>query len=129
MEKNLIKRLMDRDDPLSIKRFIVLLVSANFIFASFLILFICFYVIFYTTRGKVDKDLLSALKDILYYDVLIITGGLGLVGVENLGQAMVERAKAFAFDSSSTIRANSIENVNVDPTPVTDEPSIKDEPK
>lgn len=126
MEKSLLKRLMDSKDPLSIKRFIVLIVSANFIFASFLILFICFYVIFYTTRGKVDKDLLSALKDILYYDVLIITGGLGLVGIENLGQALVERAKAFA-NGLPTVQADNVENVNVDSQ--TNEPSIKDEPK
>lgn len=119
---------MDSKDPLSVKRFIVLVVAANFILASFLLLFICFYVIFYTTKGKVDKDLLAALKDILYYDVIIITGGLGLVGIEGLGQALVERAKAFSL--SSVLRADNIEHMDVDPTPKTDdEPSIKDEPK
>jgi hypothetical protein len=109
------KRLLDSDDPLSIKRFVVLVVSAHFIIASFAVLFIAFYLVFYVPKGKVDINLLQLLKDVLYYDIMIIGGGLGLIGVENFGQAMVEKARAIGSKLiSPTVKVDNVENINVD---------------
>ncbi len=115
MEKNFIKRLLDSDDPLSVKRFVLLIVSAHFIIASFTALFMAFYLIFYVPRGKVDITLLELLKDIIYYDVLIMSGALGLIGLENFGQALIEKAKAIGSKlTSPTVKVDNAENVNVD---------------
>lgn len=77
--------------------------------------------VFYVPKGKIDINLLNLLKDILYDDFMIIAGALGLIGVENFGQAMIERAKALG---KSIVKADNVENVNIEK-----EPSIKDEPK
>jgi len=76
---------------------VTLIISLHFILASFSILFIAFYVIFYTTKGKVDKDLLEMLKDVLEYDFYIILSGLGFVTVDNIGQIIIERIKINAL--------------------------------
>ena len=67
---------MSPSSHLSSKRLVTLIISLHFILASFSILFIAFYVIFYTTKGKVDKDLLEMLKDVLEYDFYIILSGI-----------------------------------------------------
>lgn len=123
------KRLMDGKDPLSIKRFIILIISAHFIIASFVTLFIAFYLVFYVPKGKVDLSLLTLLEHILYDDFMIIAGGLGLIGVENFGQAMIEKAKATASAvfSAPTVKADNVENVTI--APGEQLKSIKDEPK
>lgn len=109
------KRLLDAKDPLSIKRFATLISLAFFIVASFTSLYVVCYAIFYTIKGKVDADLLKFMEHILYYDFMIIAGGLGLIGVENFGQAMIERSKAIASSiKGPTVKTDNIENVNVD---------------
>lgn len=88
---------MSPSSHLSSKRLVTLIISLHFILASFSILFIAFYVIFYTTKGKVDKDLLEMLKDVLEYDFYIILSGLGFVTVDNIGQIIIERIKINAL--------------------------------
>jgi hypothetical protein len=88
------KSIMSSKDPTSSKRLVTLIMALHLILASFMILFIAFYVIFYTTKGRVDKDLLDMLKDVLEYDFWIVTSGLGFITADNLGQVMLERTKA-----------------------------------
>lgn len=90
------KSVISSKDTASSKRLVTLIISLHFIVASFVILFIAFYVIFYTTKGKVDNDLLGMLRDVLEYDFYIILSGLGFITADNMGQMMLERAKAKA---------------------------------
>lgn len=91
------RSILSPSSHLSSKRLVTLIISLHFILASFSILFIAFYVIFYTTKGKVDKDLLEMLKDVLEYDFYIILSGLGFVTVDNIGQIIIERIKINAL--------------------------------
>lgn len=90
------KKVVSSKDPSSTKRLITLIVSGHFVLAAFTILFICGYLVFYLPKGKIDKDILDLLKQILYYDVTIILAGTGAIAIENLGQAWIERAKVAA---------------------------------
>lgn len=94
MESNFWNRILSSSDTTSSKRLVTLIISLHFIIASFVILFIAFYVIFYTTKGKVDQALLDMLKDVLEYDFYIILSGLGFITADNFGQMMLDRAKA-----------------------------------
>lgn len=92
--KTFFKSLISSKDTTSSKRVITLIVAIHFMIASFVLLFICAYVIFYTTKGKVDKDLLLALENILEKDFYIILSGLGFITGENLGNIFLEKEKA-----------------------------------
>lgn len=94
MMKKFWTKILSSTDSTSSKRLVTLIISLHFIVASFVILFIAFYVIFYTTKGKVDAALLGMLKDVLEYDFYIILSGLGFITAESLGKTLVERAKA-----------------------------------
>lgn len=85
--------MLNAKDPMSAKRLVTLIVSAHFILASFIILFIANYVIFYVPKGKVDLDLLDLLKEILKYDFYIIVSGLAFITVDGATSAFVEWAK------------------------------------
>lgn len=87
------KQVLSSNEPTSSKRLITLIISAHFIIASFVILFIAFYVIFYLPRGRVEISLLEMLKQVLEYDFYIILSGLGFITADNLGQMMIEKAK------------------------------------
>lgn len=90
---NFWNNILSSKDTASSKRLVTLIISLHFIIASFTILFIAFYVIFYTTKGKVDEALLNMLKDVLEYDFYIIVSGLGFITADNFTQVMIERAK------------------------------------
>lgn len=92
--KTFLKHLISSNDTTSSKRVVTLIVAIHFMIASFVLLFICAYVIFYTTKGKVDKDLLLALENILEKDFYIILSGLGFITGENLGNIFLEKEKA-----------------------------------
>ena len=94
MKSNFWNRVISSEDPTSSKRLITLIISLHFIIASFMILFIAFYVIFYTTKGKVDKDLLDMLKDVLEYDFYIILSGLGFITADGAVQMMTEKYRS-----------------------------------
>jgi hypothetical protein len=87
------KSILSSKDPTSSKRLVTLVMALHLILASFSILFIAFYVIFYSTKGKVDKDLLGMLKDVLEYDFYIVLAGLGFTSADNIGQMLIEKAK------------------------------------
>lgn len=93
-QKSFIARLLDARDPTSSKRLVTLLISAHFILASFLILFIGLYVIFYLPKGRVEPELLALLKEVLAYDFYIILSGLGFVTAEGIVSIIVEHIKA-----------------------------------
>lgn len=88
------KSVLSSKDATSSKRLVTLIISLHFIIASFAILFIAFYVIFYLPKGKVETELLSLLKEVLEYDFYIILSGLGFITADNMGQLMLEKAKA-----------------------------------
>ena len=77
-------RILDGNDTFSSKRLITLVVAAHFILSSFVILFFATYVILYLPKGKVELELLNALKQVLEYDFYIILSGLGFVTSEGL---------------------------------------------
>lgn len=87
------KRILSSKDPTSSKRLITIILSGVFIVAQVAIIFIAFYVIFYTTKGKVDKDLLQMLSTVLEYDFYIILSGLSFVTADNIAQVVLEKAK------------------------------------
>ena len=84
-------RILDGNDALSSKRLITLIVAAHFILSSFVILFFATYVILYLPKGKVDPELLKALKEVLEYDFYIILSGLGFVTSEGIVQLIVSK--------------------------------------
>lgn len=94
MKSNFWKQIISSKDTASSKRLITLIISLHFIVASFAILFIAFYVIFYLPKGKVETELLGLLKEVLEYDFYIILSGLGFITVDSMGSMMLERAKA-----------------------------------
>lgn len=87
------RSIISSKDAASSKRLVTLIISLHFIIASFAILFIAFYVIFYLPKGKVDTNLLALLKEVLEYDFYIILSGLGFITADNLGQIMLEKVK------------------------------------
>lgn len=91
--KAFFKKLLSSKDAASSKRFVTLIISGHFIVASFVILFISIYVIFFTAKGKIEPELLAMLKQVLEYDFYIILSGLGFVTADSFGQMMIERAK------------------------------------
>lgn len=105
-----LKSILSSESPNSSKRFVTLITSACFFLAQFLIIFIAFYVIFYTTKGKVDKDLLEMLKEVLSYDFYIILSGLGFITAENFGEIMREKAKAKIDSFSNVTQTDTIVN-------------------
>lgn len=92
--KNFWMSIISSKETNSSKRLITLIIAFHFIIASFVILFFAFYLMIYTPKGVVNIDLLNLLKTVLEYDFYIILSGLGFITGENLGQMLVERAKA-----------------------------------
>ena len=82
-----LERLVDSDDPASVKRFILLATFGHYIIASFALLVLTSYAMFNTIKGSVDLNLLNALTAIVHQDeeiILIMTGVIGsteLVGM------------------------------------------------
>jgi hypothetical protein len=83
--------ILNANDTNSSKRLITLIISLHFILASFVILFLVCYVIMYLPKGKVEKDLLVALGNVLEYDFYIILSGLGFVTSEGLVKMIVSK--------------------------------------
>jgi hypothetical protein len=104
-------KILSSKDPTSSKRLVTLIISAHFIIASFTILFIANYVIFYVPKGQIDKELLSLLKEVLEYDFYIILSGLGFITADGLVTVMGEKAKAQA-QALSGFYQNAIEPLN-----------------
>jgi hypothetical protein len=90
--------ILSTDGEISSKRLITLVVSAHFILSAFIILGLIAGMVFYMPKGTVDQGLIGLFKDILYYDNTIILGGLGVIGLDNLGKAWVEHSKKGSRD-------------------------------
>lgn len=106
------KSVIAADGTASSKRLVTLIISLHFIMASFAILFIAFYVIFYLPKGKVEPQLLTLLKEVLEYDFYIILSGLGFITTENMGQIMLEKMKA-KVAGNVAVGSPSAESINV----------------
>jgi len=109
---NFWKNILSSRSGLSSRRLITLIISLHFILASFSILFIAFYVIFYLPKGRVEPELLSLLKQVLEYDFYIIISGLGFISADGVTTVLIERAKARA-----TEKINNTEPPYVEPEP------------
>lgn len=93
MASNFWKQVLNSKDTTSSKRLVTLIISLHFIIASFSVLFIAFYVIFYLPKGRVEPELLSMLKQVLEYDFYVILSGLGFITADNMAQIMLEKSK------------------------------------
>lgn len=78
-------------DTSSLRKFVTLLITGIFLTAQVLIVFFCFYLILYTTKGQVDKDLLKILEVVLQYDFYILLSGLGFITSSDLVRVIVSR--------------------------------------
>lgn len=92
--KKFFLEVLDGNNSTSAKRLVTLIMTLHFIIASFAILFVVIYLIFYLPKGRVDKDLLDVLKDILAHDMYVILAGFGFIGAENFGKMLIEREAA-----------------------------------
>jgi hypothetical protein len=93
---------MDADSAISSKRFITLIISGIFIISCLTTLLLVVFVIFYTTKGRVDKDLIGLLTQVLQYEFYIILGGLGFITGDNLASILLEKAKVSAAANIAT---------------------------
>lgn len=107
------KNVVNSKDPTSAKRLVTLGASAHFFLTSLLISFFTFYLVIFTPKGSVNKDLLVLLSDVLENDIIIITGGLAMIGAENLGQMMLDKAKSKAA-ANIKVGAPTADTINVD---------------
>lgn len=114
--KEFLNKVLSSEDPTSSKRLVTLIMALHLIIASFVILFIAFYVIFYTTKGKVDIDLLNMLKDVLEYDFYIVLSGLGFITADNTAKLMLERAKVTAGIPEKVVKIEE-QNPTIEPNP------------
>jgi hypothetical protein len=89
--KEYFKDLLSNSDTSSSRKFVTLIISFHFILASFVILFFAFYVVIWMPKGKVDIELLSALKQVLQYDFYIILSGLGFITSSDLVRVIISR--------------------------------------
>lgn len=111
--KDFWKSVLSSDDHRSSKRLVTLIMAAHFIVTSFLVSFFVFYLIIYTPKGSVNKDLVSLLEKILEGDFYVILAGLGFITAENLGTIMLERTKSRTA-ANIEVGAPSAETINVD---------------
>ena len=89
--KEYLKDVISPSDTSSARKFITLIISIHFIFASFVILFFAFYVILWSPKGKTDVDLLNTLKIVLQYDFYIILSGLGFITSSDLVRVIISK--------------------------------------
>lgn len=131
--RNFWSSVLSSDDPTSSKRLITLILSGIFILAQLAILFIAFYVVFYTIKGKVDIDLLHMLDKVLEYDFYIILSGLGFITADNMSQMLLERAKAKVAGNIAVGAPNAdtinVQNMQVDQQIKTQQPVEQDPEK
>lgn len=125
-----LKELLSSESPASSKRFVTLMMAFHLALTSIAATFFCFYLILFTPRGTVNLDLLKFLGDIVYYDVMIVLGGLGFVTAEGVITMFIERMKikaaANVATGTPTTETINVDTVNVDQStteakPVTDE--------
>lgn len=112
--KEYLGRVISSKDESSAKRLVTLLMAGHFIVTSFLVSFFVFYLIIYTPRGSVNKDLLGLLDKVLEQDFWVITAGLGFITAENFGNIMLERVKAKAQAITDVAKEATASNVKVD---------------
>jgi hypothetical protein len=97
---DLSKALISNDDKeANIKHFIIFMTAIHYFLASFMILF-------GIVRSTVDKDMM---KQILDNDFYIILVGVGVLTLENIGQALSSRANVLSslFSTKKTEIDNS----------------------
>lgn len=111
--KDFWKAILSSDDNRSSKRLVTLIMAAHFIVTSFLVSFFVFYLIIYTPKGSVNKDLVSLLEKILESDFYVILAGLGFITAENLGTIVLEKAKSKAA-ANVEVGAPTADTINVD---------------
>lgn len=119
-----LKSILSSESTQSAKRLVTLLITAHFLIAAFVILFLVCYMVVVIPKGTVNKDLIDLLAEILKDDMYVILSGLGFIGLENWGQMQLEKARAkiqgniaTGYPSADTITVNKTtkaEEVNVE---------------
>ncbi len=107
---NFFHRLASNQYKEDAKVVVMLVMAAHFIITSFLVSFFAFYLVLYTPKGMVNKELIDLLKGILEQDFWIIISGFGFISTVDFGQAMIQRAVAKASGPADVVVQNA-ENV------------------
>lgn len=89
-----LKSVLSSNSSESAKRLVTLIMSMHFILTSFVATFFVFYLIIYTPKGAVNKDLLALLTSVLKQDFYVILSGLGFITAENMANILLENTKA-----------------------------------
>jgi hypothetical protein len=84
-------KILNSNDATSSKRLITLVVALHFVISSFVILFLVCYIAMYLPKGRIEKELLVSLSEILEYDFYIIVSGLGFVTGEGIVKMFVSK--------------------------------------
>lgn len=119
------QKLISADSTADAKAFVTLVMAGHFILTSFAVSIFTFFMIVYTPKGSVNKELVDLLKSIMEQDFWIIVSGFGFMGASEFGQAMVQRAVAkaqgpadiiaqpgSAITQTDTVNAKNVETVN-----------------
>ena len=91
----------------SSKRLVTLIIAGLFILSQIDILFLVNYIVSANIKGQVNKELLVFLKDIMWYDFILISLGLGFTTAENLIQIQATKS-AQKIDAITDIAKESI---------------------
>ncbi len=118
------KGILSSKDTNSSKRLVTLIIAAHFILASFAILIVALYTMFYLPKGKVDPLILNMLQDIIEKDFYIILAGLGFITIERAGDIYLEKAKSVARAKIVT-GVPDADTINVDTVNI--KPPVKEE--
>lgn len=93
---NLLRKLIDKNDPASLKGFVALTTTLHFIVSAFVILALVIYAALYIMKGSIDKILVDLLGEILKYDFYIIATAI-------FGNSIDKVALIFAAKSTPQI--------------------------
>jgi len=106
------RNVISSNSPESAKRLVTLLMTGHFILTAFLISFFVFYLVLYTPKGVVNKDLIDLLDKVLDNEIVVILGGLAIIGAENLATAFIEKAKSKAA-ANIKVGAPTADDINI----------------
>lgn len=117
MKNKFWNNLIDSSNPKSSKRFITLVITGLYIITNIDILFLSNYVIIYSTKGKVEPELLKVLTEIIHWNAMMILGGLGFVTVTSVGNALIEKMKKSGSELISNVINEGVDEVSTDDDP------------
>jgi hypothetical protein len=93
---NLLVRVVDPKDDLSSKRVTLISSLIYFFISSFIYTILGVIIVFVSGKGDIEqiKIFISLIRELIYYNFLIIVSAIGLITVVDMGRAVVDKAKA-----------------------------------